>query len=172
MLQLERQLDAALRTDAPAREIRKSVSHYVSNRPSHIVAGGELGEGKRTDMFMRRIYAVIEGHLGWELNVSTKTAMLEHQYVGGRRMGRRDRVPFGLCVDAKDDSRLVPDYDEERTIAIILELHGQGLGVRAICTRLDRAGVPRRGKTWKTGQSTVVAVLKRIAKPKTGQKDL
>jgi hypothetical protein len=78
-----------------------------------------------------------------------------------RRTGRRDRLPFGWKLDPRDEKRLVPDEDEQRTLHLAQLFAANGLNLHEICRRLDRLHSPRRGKPWVGAHSVLGAILKR-----------
>ena len=96
-----------------------------------------------------------------EAKINTSRAMRKHQ-ANGRRMGRADRCPFGYAPDPKDNTLLIPDPDEQRTLEVIRRSYQQGMGIREICRHLDRQGRNRRGKTWANAPAVVSAILKRM----------
>ena len=80
-----------------------------------------------------------------------------------QRRGRVDKVPFGWKVSAADDMKLIPDREEEETIAVVRVLAARKLSLREICRRLDSSGCARRGKKWGDGggHHLILAVLRR-----------
>jgi DNA invertase Pin-like site-specific DNA recombinase len=90
----------------------------------------------------------------------TSVAMRHHQAVG-RRMGRKDRLPFGTRCSEGDSSVLVPDDSEQATIARMKTLNSDGLTYRAICRILDAEGLTRRGKSWMGCGTLVKTILDR-----------
>ena len=91
----------------------------------------------------------------------TSDAMRRHQE-SGRRMGHKDRVPYGTMTDPERDNRIIPCHEEEEIIGIIRELHHAGLMLRPICAELDKRGKTRRkGKPWKGAHKLVASILKR-----------
>jgi hypothetical protein len=88
--------------------------------------------------------------------VLTSCRMLQ---ANGRRMGRRDRCPFGQRPDPSDDSRMVDDPEEQEVIAEIRLLRAEGKGSKAIARALDGQGIACRGHGW--NYSTVRAILRR-----------
>ena len=78
-----------------------------------------------------------------------------------------DRVPYGWKADpgspigAKGHHLgIVEDPDEQANIVRILELHGQNVGLRSICRRLDEAGIACRGHKWR--HTTVRRIIMRV----------
>lgn len=95
-----------------------------------------------------------------EGNLRTSKAMRHHQNVARRRMGRVDRVPFGMRAD--DAGGLEPDPDEQAAIARIVALNVPGVSARGICRQLDEEGISRRGKKWHpNGNRLVMSILAR-----------
>jgi len=76
-----------------------------------------------------------------------------------KRTGRADRLPFGWKLDPRNDKRLLPDREEQKTICRARFLRAAGLSLREICRRLDQEGRPRRGKRWENGHSVLRGVL-------------
>ncbi len=80
------------------------------------------------------------------IRARTRLKMRNHQK-NGRRMSHK--VPYGMTVDPIDPKRMIRCPNEQATIAVIRELHGEGHTLRAIARELQRRGLPRRGKaTW------------------------
>ncbi len=74
----------------------------------------------------------------------TSDAMLRHQR-SGQRMS--SKPPYGMMVDPEDDSRLVPNADEQKAIRRVLELKGQSKSLRQIAQQLTEEGYePRKVK--------------------------
>lgn len=73
-----------------------------------------------------------------------------------RRGERVGTVPFGFAVGA-DGVKLQEDPDEQAIIAKIQEYRAEGETLRAIVKRLNKEGVPCRGKRWHL--TSVVRVL-------------
>lgn len=74
----------------------------------------------------------------------TSDAMLRHQR-SGRRMSAIP--PYGMMVDPENDSRLVPNADEQKAIRRVLELKGQSKSLRQIAQQLTEEGYePRKVK--------------------------
>jgi len=92
----------------------------------------------------------------------TSEGMLRHQS-NGRRMGRIDRLPFGMRLKAPgiDSTALEPDEAEQAAIARMKALEATGATPRAICRELDKEGVERRGKTWENAHCLVSKILRR-----------
>jgi len=88
----------------------------------------------------------------------TKVALAEI-----RRQGRRvsGRPPYGFRFEA---GRLVAVPEEAELLDRLLALHAEGLGAKAICTRLAAAGIgnPRTGGPWRHG--TVRDVIARAVR--------
>lgn len=91
----------------------------------------------------------------------TAYAMQKHQR-NGRRMGRRDRPPFGYRVSRENPDLLEPDEKEQSTILRICELRASGATQRAICDTLDAEGIPKREGRWRGSQSLVARILARV----------
>jgi len=89
-------------------------------------------------------------------NMRTKARMLHHQ-VNGRRMSKT--LPYGKRIDPSDGARLVKDFDEIATIAMIVQFYREGLSLRTIAEELDRRGIPSRGQKWRHG--LVSTILRR-----------
>jgi site-specific DNA recombinase len=96
-------------------------------------------------------------------NERTSKAMKHHQDVSRRRMGRADRVPYGMR--AIEGNGLEPDHTEQVIIQRIIALDAAGMNSRTICRQLEAEGFTRRsGKPWPGGHRLVQAVLDRAAK--------
>jgi site-specific DNA recombinase len=92
-----------------------------------------------------------------DLVVERVTMVLAHKRSQGERVGE---VPFGYRVGA-DGTHLAADEAEQRTLARLRELRGQGLSVRRIAEILNREGVPARNGRWH--HNSVWRVLRREA---------
>ena len=85
------------------------------------------------------------------------TAALEHIRALGKKTG--GDVPFGYRL-ARDGRTLVEHKREQKTVALILELTGEGLSMRKVAAELNRRGIKtKKGKQWHNVQ--VASVLKR-----------
>jgi len=69
-----------------------------------------------------------------------------------RRRGERiGSVPFGFKLEQKPEDQpdiIVPDDEEQATIARILQLRAKGGTYRSIAAELNRIGERCRGRTW------------------------
>ena len=105
------------------------------------------------------ILGLLNQHVREVAAARTSSAMLSHQKKG-RRMGRADRVPYGMRSVA--DKGMEPEPSEMAAIARIRELGAAGESSRAICRILDDEGIPRRGgKRWSGAQKLVLTILGR-----------
>lgn len=106
--------------------------------------------------------------------LDTKMRMLAHQR-GGRMMG--SKPPYGKrrgpdrIVQRADGAEvkrrtLIDDPHEQRVLAVIRELHSQGLRARRIAAELTRRGLKPRNGHWSVG--TLGKILKRIAPAAAG----
>jgi hypothetical protein len=78
-----------------------------------------------------------------------------------KRRGRADRIQFGWRLDPRDKTKLVPDYEELKTIARARALAATGNSLREVCRLLDKEGRTRRGKPWKNAHSMLATILRR-----------
>lgn len=81
-----------------------------------------------------------------------------------KRMGRLDRCRFGYRPDPRDNSKLLPDKQEQDTIHRAQLLRSFGLPLREVCRRLDKEGRERRGKKWAGSHSGLRDILQREAR--------
>ena len=102
---------------------------------------------------MRVIHYLMSDMQRMEICERTSRRMLQHQ-ASGRAMG--GAAPYGWTIR---DGELVPDPDEQRTIAYVRELSKQGATPSEIATRLRRKGISPRGARWHS--NTVRRILKR-----------
>jgi site-specific DNA recombinase len=96
-------------------------------------AGGRL---------MLRIMLTYANYTREIMSERTSDSMKAHQK-RGRAVG--GTAPYGF---SKVGSRLIENPDEAAGLRRMLELHGQGLGLRAICRSLTRERHPPRGSQW------------------------
>jgi len=80
----------------------------------------------------------------------TRAAMLRMQKEG-RRMSAAHLLPYGQMIDPADNSKMIPNPDEQVVIEKIIKWRREGLTLRGIADWLNREGyVPRTvRKTWK-----------------------
>jgi len=90
----------------------------------------------------------------------TSRAMKKH-LANGRRMCRRDRLPFGWKA-TDNPSVIVKDENEQRVIERIVEL-SKDHSARAICRILDREGTTRRGGKWHGAHALVAKIIARAS---------
>lgn len=109
---------------------------------------------------MRTIFFAIGQYTRETGNVRTGNSMRYHQS-NGRRMGRRDRCPFGFRASSVNPEALERDEKEQAVIAQIVHLRATGESWRSICEILDREGIRRRGKTWDGAHSLVARIASR-----------
>lgn len=83
----------------------------------------------------------------------TRTA-LRHKKAKGERIG--DSAPVGFTFDG---DAIVPHKDEQRAVALALELRDGGCPVREIAARLNASGIKSRGTRWHP--TTVARILAR-----------
>ena len=86
------------------------------------------------------VLASVHQHLA-EVGAETTSAVLRHVRASGRKTG--GSVPFGFTADA--DGNLAENPDEQRIIARMRELRGQGVSYRRIVAALDAEGLRPRG---------------------------
>ena len=78
-----------------------------------------------------------------------------------KRMGRVDRCRFGWRPDPRNNTKLLPDHEEQETIGRARLLAATGLSLREICRRLDQQGRGQRGKKWQNAHSVLREILLR-----------
>ena len=72
-------------------------------------------------------------------------AAMQHKKAKGERVSRE--AAYGYCLDSND--RVIPDAEEQRTVALVAELRAAGRSLRQIASALDAAGIrPRGGRRW------------------------
>jgi len=149
----------AYKLDRLARDVYLSelIQRESARRGATIetVEGGANGDTPE----QRMIRQVLQAFAEYERKViaaRTRAAMLRHQ-ASGRRMSAQP--PYGWSVDPDDPARLARNPDEQAIIRRIVELHGEGLGLRAIAHDLDSDGLDCRGGAWY--HTTIKAILSR-----------
>jgi DNA invertase Pin-like site-specific DNA recombinase len=102
-------------------------------------ANGETATGK----LMSAIYNWMAEIKREEIRARTRSKMLLYQ-AEGRKMS--SIPPYGSAVDPANPKALLPNDEEQTTIAVVTTLHSQGLTFRKIARQLEANGVSRRGK--------------------------
>lgn len=105
-----------------------------------------------------RLLAVLSEFERDQISDRTRFA-LAHKKAKGEKTG--GDVPFGYRARK---GKLYPKPEEQKAIRLILDLHGAGESLRAICRALESAGVARRGgsRTWHP--QIIADILKRERK--------
>ena len=87
----------------------------------------------------------------------TQKALLLKKAKGEKTGGT---VPYGFDVDAQ--GRLSPNEGEQDALKAIVDLHGRGWSLRAICAEMEARGIKTKtGKT--TWQPKVISRLLKVA---------
>lgn len=96
--------------------------------------------------FIRGVLDLVWQLIREQIAAKTKSAMLSQQR-SGRRMSRIP--PYGKQPDPADPTRWIDHPAEQRAVVRAKQLRGEGLGSRAIATRLSKE-MPElaRGKAW------------------------
>lgn len=92
-----------------------------------------------------------------EIRARTRAKMLQYQSQG-RKMS--SIPPYGFDVDVTNSKSIIPNAEEQATVASVIDLHGHGMTLRQIARQLEATGVSRRGKASWTHQ-LVKAILVR-----------
>ena len=99
----------------------------------------------------RLVLNVLASVAQWEreaIGERTSEAM-QHKKSQGLRVGS---IPYGYRLD-DDGATLVEDEDEQRVIAMAQDLKGRGMSLRAVSSRLEKAGhTSRNGKPFHARQ--------------------
>jgi len=100
--------------------------------------------GKKTVPLCGVCHALVHGRLSLHTAELTRAALRSRRSSGMKTGGD---IPFGYRVEA---GRLIPDADEQKTVRLVLDLAGKGESLRAICRKLEDAGVSRKNgsRTW------------------------
>ncbi len=116
----------------------------VQRKGARIVsaAGEGTDSDSPTDILMRRMVDAFAEYERLVIGARTKAA-LQAKKVRGERTGS---IPYGYRCD--DGVNLIPDEKEQEAIALIKRLNGNGLSLRNIAGRLEKAGYLPRGKAW------------------------
>ena len=117
-------------------------------------AVAETTGSKAVGRFVKLIFeAALDLRKGF-MSEQTSEAMLRHQR-SGRSMS--SLPPYGMMPDPQNRRRLIPNEYEEMVIKRIIELHKEGLGLRAICRKLEEESYrPRQVKKKIDGQNQYV----------------
>lgn len=130
----------------------QKINRTVAKRRCRIecVQGGSLPEGPEGKFIATVLDAVacMEREMK---NARTKAKMLLHQR-HGRRMGSQN--PYGYRCDPEDSRRMLPDPDEQKTLAEMKQLYALGHGCKAIASHLTRTG--RKARTAERWQHSAV----------------
>jgi site-specific DNA recombinase len=104
------------------------------------------------------------------LNIMASLAQMERDLISERtrdalqlkieKKERAGQVPYGYRL-RQDGRSLVECEEEQRAIAVIRALHGQGFTYRGICAKLQEAGHKPLGKRWHP--KTIMGILRRAA---------
>lgn len=145
----------------------EAAARRSGGRVASAAGEGTDGDGP-TDVLMRRIVDAFAEYERLVIKARTKAA-LGAKAKRGERVGT---IPLGF--DLADDGRrskegrplaLVENAAEIRTLALIRELAGSGLGPRAIARELTAQGIPTKagGRSW--SHTTIIRILPRVAAP-------
>ena len=121
------------------------IESAVKRKGARIIsaAGEGTDSDSPTDILMRRMVDAFAEYERLVIGARTKAAL-------GAMKNRGERVgsiPYGYRVDY-DGKSLIPDDDEQETLAMVHQLQTEGLSLRAIAARLDAAGRRSRGNGW------------------------
>ncbi len=119
-----------------------------------------VGLGAAIVVLQRRI-AALESQNRPGPPESTRPQPAKGKLSAGKRLGRRDRCRFGYRVSRSDDTKLLPDVEEQETIRLAHVEAARGMSLREICRRLDGLGRGRRGKKWEGSHSVLRVILRR-----------
>jgi len=100
-----------------------------------------------------RLFAEYEAKM---ISIRTSTAMRHHQRVG-RRMS--SNAPYGWSYDPQDRKHMIPDEEEQKAIALMVEMKAGGNGVRKIARVLNEGKMLARTGHWY--ESTIARILRR-----------
>lgn len=147
--------------------IQQYVERMVNVGGGAIEAYAETNESNLSGRIVRAVLSELARDTVERIRLLTHLSMQKYQNRDGRRMSRRDKCPYGYSVDTADDSLLIEVPAEQLTIKAIQKAHREGLGLRAICRRLDAHKITRRGgKPWEGSHGLVRAILKRVGEKK------
>jgi DNA invertase Pin-like site-specific DNA recombinase len=105
-------------------------------------ADGETTTGK----LMSAIYNWMAEIKREEIRSRTRSKMLQYQREG-RKMS--NIPPYGFDVDVTNPKSIIPNAEEQATIAVVTGLHREGMTLRRIAAQLEATEISRRGKaTW------------------------
>lgn len=97
-----------------------------------------------TGRFTFTLFAALATLEREQIGERTSDAMQRHQEAG-RRMTRKDRLPFGWKLHPENNLLTVKCEEEQKTIEEIKALHKDGWAMRSIAEKL---GCTCRGKRW------------------------
>lgn len=123
------------------------IERLIARKGARVLSAA--GEGTDSDdptaLLMRRIVDAFAEYERLVIRARTRHA-LKAKRAQGLRAGN---VPFGFSL-AEDRKTLVPNHDEQRTLAEIRELRVQGCSMPQIAARLNQRGVvTRSGSEWR-----------------------
>jgi len=125
----------------------------------HVTGRGRVETESASGFLLTGIEGLIAEHQLRLVREKTKDALAKLK-ADGRRYSRH--APFGYRHAA--DGSLVPDLIEGDVLATIQVFLGQGLGTRAICRSLEKAGIRARGGQ-PFASSTIHGILKASCRP-------
>jgi len=117
------------------------------------------GEGEGDDpasVLMRRMVDAFAEYERRVIRARTRAALAVKRS-RGERVGE---VPYGYQLGT-DKGTVVEAAHEQRVVARVASLRREGLSIRAIASRLNREGVPARGRCWHP--TSVARILRREA---------
>lgn len=137
------------------RDLGVLLEHYFQ-RHALLSVGEQVDTRTATG---RMVLNVITSIAQWEREQVAER--VEHMHAVKRRKGERvGAPPFGYAV-AEDGRTLVEDRDEQRTLARIRALRGEGASYQRIASMLNAEGAIARGSRWHP--TTVARIVRRAS---------
>ena len=143
--------------DRLARDLGLQESFMADMHRAHVevlsVTEPDIDSEDGTRVLVRQVLGAIAQYERWTIRQRMADGKAVKKDQGGYAGGR---PPFGWRAEGKE---LVRDEDEQAVIALVRQLHDEGLSSRQIAARLDQAGHrPKVGQRWSSTQ--VLRVLR------------
>lgn len=134
------------------------IESAVQRKGARIVsaAGEGTDSDSPSDILMRRMVDAFAEYERLIIIARTKSALAAKKRKGERTGG----IPYGKRL-ADNGVNLIPDEKEQEAIQLIKRLNANGLSLRNIAGRLEKAGHLPRGNSWHP--QTVANILKEAA---------
>jgi len=115
----------------------------------HISDGDMIADTSTSNGFMMVVMQLAIAQIERMKAGERTSSVLQSKKARGERVGRKDRIPFGLALDPVNDKLLIPCRDEQSAIAVMARLRSEGMhSNQEIANAMNRSSIPNRGKPW------------------------